>query len=159
MGIMESFKFLLTSIYVRDLVALVVAYGISINLVEVTWKSKLKAHVIYVRSQVLWQHNSCSYMIHICIIICVTLVDTLYGETYASIIYFTQPQHENQNVYNLNMLCNYHQYLLKQVQRSMTFDISLQLNIHTHPCISIYINFKVSRTIPNFIFIVVILLT
>ena len=159
MGIMESFKFLLSSRYVRDLATLVVAYGIRINLVEVTWNSKLKAQVIYVRSQVLWQQDSYSYMIHICIIICVTLGDTLYGETYASIIYFTQPQHENQNVYNLNMLCNYHQYLLKQVQRSTPSDISLQPGIHTHPCISIYINFKVSRTIPNFIFIVVILLT
>lgn len=29
----------------RDLATLVVAYGISINLVEVTWKSKLKAQV------------------------------------------------------------------------------------------------------------------
>lgn len=47
MGMLESFKFLLTSRYVRDLATLVVAYGISINLVEVTWKSKLKAQVIY----------------------------------------------------------------------------------------------------------------
>ncbi|KAG9459416.1 hypothetical protein H6P81_003924 [Aristolochia fimbriata] len=39
----ESLKFLLSSRYVRDLATLVVAYGISINLVEVTWKSKLKA--------------------------------------------------------------------------------------------------------------------
>jgi len=29
--------------YIRDLACLVVAYGISINLVEVTWKSKIKA--------------------------------------------------------------------------------------------------------------------
>lgn len=29
--------------YIRDLATLVVAYGISINLVEVTWKSKIKA--------------------------------------------------------------------------------------------------------------------
>ncbi|KAJ1396642.1 MFS transporter superfamily [Sesbania bispinosa] len=29
--------------YIRDLATLVVAYGISINLVEVTWKSKFKA--------------------------------------------------------------------------------------------------------------------
>ncbi|ERN01503.1 hypothetical protein AMTRI_Chr03g54960 [Amborella trichopoda] len=43
MGMMESMKFLLSSRYVRDLATLVVAYGISINLVEVTWKSKLKA--------------------------------------------------------------------------------------------------------------------
>lgn len=43
LGMMESFKFLLSSSYIRDLALLVVAYGISINLVEVTWKSKLKA--------------------------------------------------------------------------------------------------------------------
>ncbi|KAG8058453.1 hypothetical protein GUJ93_ZPchr0002g25694 [Zizania palustris] len=39
----ESMKVLVSSRYVRDLATLVVAYGISINLVEVTWKSKLKA--------------------------------------------------------------------------------------------------------------------
>ncbi|ERM97094.1 hypothetical protein AMTRI_Chr05g72590 [Amborella trichopoda] len=43
LGLVESTKFLLSSRYVRDLAMLVVAYGISINLVEVTWKSKLKA--------------------------------------------------------------------------------------------------------------------
>ncbi|KAK9149740.1 hypothetical protein Scep_008497 [Stephania cephalantha] len=43
LGTMESLKFLVSSKYVRDLATLVVAYGISINLVEVTWKSKLKA--------------------------------------------------------------------------------------------------------------------
>ncbi|XP_065865754.1 plastidic ATP/ADP-transporter [Euphorbia lathyris] len=43
MGAMESMKFLISSRYIRDLAMLVVAYGISINLVEVTWKSKLKA--------------------------------------------------------------------------------------------------------------------
>ncbi|XP_043724228.1 plastidic ATP/ADP-transporter-like [Telopea speciosissima] len=43
MGTMESLKFLVSSRYVRDLATLVVAYGISINIVEVTWKSKLKA--------------------------------------------------------------------------------------------------------------------
>ncbi|XP_030525175.1 plastidic ATP/ADP-transporter-like [Rhodamnia argentea] len=43
MGTMESVKFLASSRYIRDLATLVVAYGISINLVEVTWKSKLKA--------------------------------------------------------------------------------------------------------------------
>ncbi|KAK7349152.1 hypothetical protein VNO77_06295 [Canavalia gladiata] len=43
MGTMESMKFLVSSKYIRDLATLVVAYGISINLVEVTWKSKLKA--------------------------------------------------------------------------------------------------------------------
>lgn len=45
MGMVESAKFLLTSRYIRDLATLVVAYGISINLVEVTWKGKLKAQV------------------------------------------------------------------------------------------------------------------
>ncbi|PIN21132.1 hypothetical protein CDL12_06171 [Handroanthus impetiginosus] len=43
MGTKESLKFLVSSRYIRDLATLVVAYGISINLVEVTWKSKLKA--------------------------------------------------------------------------------------------------------------------
>ncbi|KAI4387454.1 hypothetical protein MLD38_005283 [Melastoma candidum] len=43
MGTMESLKFLVSSPYIRDLATLVVAYGVSINLVEVTWKSKLKA--------------------------------------------------------------------------------------------------------------------
>ncbi|XP_072983857.1 plastidic ATP/ADP-transporter-like [Typha latifolia] len=43
LGLGESMKILLSSRYVRDLATLVVAYGISINLVEVTWKSKLKA--------------------------------------------------------------------------------------------------------------------
>eukprot|EP00899_Mesostigma_viride_P007464 jgi/Mesvir1/16719/Mv15110-RA.1 len=39
----ESIAFLAKSQYVRDLALLVVAYGISINLVEVTWKGKIKA--------------------------------------------------------------------------------------------------------------------
>lgn len=43
MSVGDSFKFLASSPYIRDLATLVVAYGISINLVEVTWKSKLKA--------------------------------------------------------------------------------------------------------------------
>ncbi|KAH7681819.1 ATP:ADP antiporter AAA family protein [Dioscorea alata] len=43
LGMKESLKVLFSSRYVRDLATLVVAYGISINLVEVTWKSKLKA--------------------------------------------------------------------------------------------------------------------
>jgi len=43
MSVGESFAFLAASPYIRDLATLVVAYGISINLVEVTWKSKLKA--------------------------------------------------------------------------------------------------------------------
>lgn len=41
----ESLTFLVKSRYIRDLACLVVAYGISINLVEVTWKSKIKAQV------------------------------------------------------------------------------------------------------------------
>jgi len=43
MTVSESFKFLAASPYIRDMAMLVVAYGISINLVEVTWKSKIKA--------------------------------------------------------------------------------------------------------------------
>lgn len=43
MSVGESFSFLANSTYIRCLATLVVAYGISINLVEVTWKSKLKA--------------------------------------------------------------------------------------------------------------------
>lgn len=43
MSVGESFAFLAKSTYIRCLATLVVAYGISINLVEVTWKSKLKA--------------------------------------------------------------------------------------------------------------------
>jgi AAA family ATP:ADP antiporter len=43
MSVGESFAFLAGSRYIRDLATLVVAYGISINLVEVTWKSKIKA--------------------------------------------------------------------------------------------------------------------
>lgn len=39
----ESLGYLAKSRYVRDLATLVVAYGISINLVEVTWKAKIKA--------------------------------------------------------------------------------------------------------------------
>lgn len=42
MSLMDSFKFLFTSKYILCLAILVIAYGISINLVEVTWKSQLK---------------------------------------------------------------------------------------------------------------------
>lgn len=42
MGILESFAFLAKSKYILCLAILVIAYGISINLVEVTWKSQLK---------------------------------------------------------------------------------------------------------------------
>lgn len=42
MGLIESFKYLAKSKYVGCLAILVIAYGISINIVEVTWKSQLK---------------------------------------------------------------------------------------------------------------------
>lgn len=42
MSIMDSFAYLFTSKYILCLAVLVIAYGISINLVEVTWKSQLK---------------------------------------------------------------------------------------------------------------------
>lgn len=42
MSLVESFSFLFTSKYILCLSVLVIAYGISINLVEVTWKSQLK---------------------------------------------------------------------------------------------------------------------
>jgi AAA family ATP:ADP antiporter len=42
MGLGESFKYLLSSSYIRNLAFLVIAYGTSINIVEVTWKGKLK---------------------------------------------------------------------------------------------------------------------
>jgi len=43
MGIRESAAFLAKSAYIRNLALLVIAYGMSINIVEVSWKSKLKA--------------------------------------------------------------------------------------------------------------------
>jgi AAA family ATP:ADP antiporter len=43
MGMAESAKFLANSRYIRDLATLVIGYGMAINIVEVTWKSKLKA--------------------------------------------------------------------------------------------------------------------
>lgn len=42
MGIMESFAYIAKSKYMLCLAMMVFAYGISINLVEVTWKSQLK---------------------------------------------------------------------------------------------------------------------
>jgi AAA family ATP:ADP antiporter len=42
MSFMESAKYLASSKYIRNLATLVIAYGMSINLVEVTWKGKLK---------------------------------------------------------------------------------------------------------------------
>ncbi len=45
MGVGESFAFFASSPYIRNLALLVVSYGVSINLVEVTWKAKLKTQV------------------------------------------------------------------------------------------------------------------
>ncbi len=42
MGMGESFKYLVKSPYILCLAILVIAYGISINIIEVTWKSQLK---------------------------------------------------------------------------------------------------------------------
>lgn len=42
MSVGESFKFIFSSKYLLCIAALVIAYGISINLVEVTWKGQLK---------------------------------------------------------------------------------------------------------------------
>jgi len=39
----ESASFLAKSPYIRDLALLVIGYGMSINIVEVTWKSRLQA--------------------------------------------------------------------------------------------------------------------
>jgi len=43
LGLADSAKYLASSKYIRDLAMLVIAYGMSINIVEVTWKSKLRA--------------------------------------------------------------------------------------------------------------------
>ncbi|MCE2982651.1 MAG: NTP/NDP exchange transporter [Parachlamydia sp.] len=43
MSLGDSFKFLFTSKYILSLAILVIAYGIAINLVEITWKSQVKA--------------------------------------------------------------------------------------------------------------------
>eukprot|EP00741_Cyanophora_paradoxa_P001928 tig00000523_g1867.t1 len=42
MGLKESVQYLAGSPYIRNLMLLVICYGMSINLVEVTWKGKLK---------------------------------------------------------------------------------------------------------------------
>jgi ATP:ADP antiporter, AAA family len=42
MTLRESANFLLNSPYIRNLATLVIGYGMCINLVEVSWKSKLK---------------------------------------------------------------------------------------------------------------------
>jgi AAA family ATP:ADP antiporter len=49
MGMRESFKFLMGSPYIRDLALLVVSYGMCINLVEVSWKAKLKVREQHVQ--------------------------------------------------------------------------------------------------------------
>lgn len=43
MGLVESAKYLGSSPYIRNMALLVICYGMSINIVEVTWKGKLKA--------------------------------------------------------------------------------------------------------------------
>merc|ERR1712003_110850 len=42
MSMKESAKFLLSSPYIRNLAMLVISYGMCINIVEVSWKAKLK---------------------------------------------------------------------------------------------------------------------
>lgn len=42
MTMKESAKFLMSSSYIRDLAILVISYGMCINIVEVSWKAKLK---------------------------------------------------------------------------------------------------------------------
>merc|ERR1719183_3485599 len=42
MGMRDSAKFLMKSPYIRDLATLVISYGMCINIVEVSWKGKLK---------------------------------------------------------------------------------------------------------------------
>ncbi len=43
MSMGESFRFLASSPYIRDLATMVVSFGVAIQLVEVTWKARLKA--------------------------------------------------------------------------------------------------------------------
>lgn len=43
MSLKESAQFLMNSTYIRDLALLVISYGMCINIVEVSWKAKLKA--------------------------------------------------------------------------------------------------------------------
>merc|ERR1719246_144823 len=42
MSLRDSAKFLMDSSYLRNLATLVISYGMCINIVEVTWKAKLK---------------------------------------------------------------------------------------------------------------------
>lgn len=46
MTMKESAKFLVSSPYIRDLALLVISYGMCINIVEVSWKSKLKVRTV-----------------------------------------------------------------------------------------------------------------
>jgi AAA family ATP:ADP antiporter len=50
MSMKESAKFLMSSPYIRDLALLVISYGMCINIVEVSWKSKLKVRQLMVHS-------------------------------------------------------------------------------------------------------------
>lgn len=48
MSLKDSAKFLMNSTYIRDLAILVISYGMCINIVEVSWKAKLKVcHVCH----------------------------------------------------------------------------------------------------------------
>jgi AAA family ATP:ADP antiporter len=56
MTMKESAKFLVSSPYIRDLALLVISYGMCINIVEVSWKSKLKVRTVTKRFR--YQINS-----------------------------------------------------------------------------------------------------
>jgi AAA family ATP:ADP antiporter len=51
MTLKESFKFLLQSKYLLYIAILVIAYGISINLIEVTWKEQLKVYAANIAAE------------------------------------------------------------------------------------------------------------
>jgi AAA family ATP:ADP antiporter len=46
MSMKDSAKFLVSSPYIRDLALLVISYGMCINIVEVSWKAKLKVRTM-----------------------------------------------------------------------------------------------------------------
>lgn len=46
MSLKDSAKFLMDSSYLRNLATLVVSYGMCINIVEVSWKAKLKVNFV-----------------------------------------------------------------------------------------------------------------
>jgi AAA family ATP:ADP antiporter len=48
MSMKESAKFLVSSPYIRDLAMLVISYGMCINIVEVSWKAKLKVSCCFI---------------------------------------------------------------------------------------------------------------